>query len=238
MVIYQGLLPETESKFINHQLICLIKHMKICGSLRNVWTLSGERALSKIKKFIPEGGQSFDLQTITNYSLWERENMFNFFNNNDISNNIYEYSDQNFSFMKSIKRIQIKNINEINSILYCIINEIKKKCDNYNVANENFYIYKLYLKYIEYLKHLKRKYIGQEYVTLTFYGYITVEMIKHVEYIDYVKNLIFYFEHKCNIIIYKRAIIYGIEMTSLSDNNFYLYSNNEDIYELKLVQVA
>jgi hypothetical protein len=67
MVLYQGLFPDTESKLINHQIICIVMHLKISGSLRNTWTIPGERALKTVKDFVPEGGKSFDLQTIRNY---------------------------------------------------------------------------------------------------------------------------------------------------------------------------
>jgi len=225
MVLYQGLLPETESKFINHQIVCIIYHIKVGGSVRNLWTIPGERALSSIKKFIPEGGRSFDLQTILNYSLWENESTLSFFKS--ISTSSYTYSDQVCTFTeKPYGYFSFQNDYEISNLLYVLINEIKKRNSSESSAKK-FRLYMCFIYYVDYLKTLKKKYVGQKYLTLNFFEYLKKILIEVKDFTEYINKLIYYFNFQMNTPMYNSAIVYGIKMDSFGGKNEDI--NNNDL---------
>jgi hypothetical protein len=179
-----------------------------------------------VKGFVPEGGRSFDLQTITNYSLWERNQTACFFyrlkgsyEHDGLST--YEYSDQKLDIDSRNDRTDIR-YNEISvetrdSILLVLISEIKKRSPN-NLFAINFNLYKVFLKYKlyieEYKKSKKKKNINQPLI-LTFYQFIA-EGVKDSDFSSYASSVVKFFD---DLIIqpHYSATVYGIKM----DSTFY-----------------
>lgn len=80
---FEGLFPHTECTFLVHQLTDLSAHIANYGPVRCWWTLSGERALSKIKRFVPHGGQSFHKTTLERYMLFEENTTSEFYSSEE-----------------------------------------------------------------------------------------------------------------------------------------------------------
>eukprot|EP00975_Prorocentrum_lima_P047935 10024066-Prorocentrum_lima.AAC.1 len=57
--LHEAIFPPSESHFIIHELAEIPKFMKHYGPVRGWWTLFGERLLSTLKSFTPDGGRSF-----------------------------------------------------------------------------------------------------------------------------------------------------------------------------------
>lgn len=73
IALYEGLLPDSESCFLIHEVVDLPGFIEGYGPLRCWWTLYGERAISKIKRFVPKGGKSFQKTTVEKYVLSEEK---------------------------------------------------------------------------------------------------------------------------------------------------------------------
>lgn len=79
----EGILPDSESTFTVHEVVDLPKSLAQYGPLRCWWTLYGERAISKIKRFLPFGGKSFNKTTLGRYMLREELDTHLFYSNVD-----------------------------------------------------------------------------------------------------------------------------------------------------------
>lgn len=229
MVLYQGLFPDTESKFINHQIICIIMHLKISGSLRNTWTIPGERALSTVKDFVPDGGRSFDLQTIKNYSASEKQTTDEFFSKQSLDK--YTFSDESFKLDKQHQQNNTFSIpsNDIDSLLYLLVNEIKKRSKDIKEAN-GFTLFKLYRIYIDSTKKIKKSTKGVAVVIQSFYDFIVADNDQLLEFKDYIISIVNFFNKEFIFVKYSKAIVYGIEMDSLSTSSKHI-SNNSNLKE-------
>jgi hypothetical protein len=228
VVLWEGLFPVTESKIVIHQLPCISKNIINAGIVKCFWALPGERSLSTIKKYINEGGMSFDKSAIFKISMKEsieiKQNYgkdSTYFKTLDINENL-SYSDQGFHLEEDKTLFdRAFNAKQINDILVVFICEIKKNPDVYKSSNE---FQQLFLSYKSYrtnkIKANKNRY---EFKLMSFYEHILLQCESN----DYAKRLVSYFHNDCTVKCYKSAEVYGTNMRST-------YNLNEDTsYDLK-----
>jgi hypothetical protein len=65
--VHEGLYPDSEHTFSFHELVDLAPQLPLFGPCRGWWTLYGERAMSVIKRCVPQGGTSYNLTTFERY---------------------------------------------------------------------------------------------------------------------------------------------------------------------------
>jgi len=69
---HNGLFPPTESKIIWHQLVDIVPFIEFYGPIRGWWTLPMERALSKFKTNVPNGGSSYYITAFRRQMFFEQ----------------------------------------------------------------------------------------------------------------------------------------------------------------------
>jgi hypothetical protein len=185
------------------------------------WALPGERALSTIKTFIINGGNSFDKNAIIKMSLHESATIkktygstSDYFKDLDSNGNLC-YSDQGFSLRESKTLVRRTFTNEqINEILLVYICEIKKKSSDAG----SFQLYQLFLKYQDYRNNMRKANRGYEYTKIGFYEYINELSCANdpdMYMCNYATSVVYYFTNTCVVKFYRRAKVYGTDMTSL-----------------------
>ena len=168
----EGLFPISESIFMFHTLICIIKRIKLYGPVHGFWAYGGERSLPEIKKFLSKGGRSHDLTIIKRYHQHERsviKSAYDFILNdikncaiyknkiqqsmNDkskvyVENDRITYDDQSFHQLNPINKDNFElNDYELNCLLMCLIDEIRKKTMDVDEAIVKSSLFRLYYRY-------------------------------------------------------------------------------------------
>jgi hypothetical protein len=75
LCIKEGLFPDSEGTFTWHTLIDIPLHIRQFGPVKGWWTLYGERAMSVLKEFVPQGGASFHKTALDRYIKYEVSTM-------------------------------------------------------------------------------------------------------------------------------------------------------------------
>lgn len=80
---HEGAFPISECVMLVHELVDLPKFIAQYGPVRCWWALYGERAVSKIKRYVPRGGQSYNKTTMEQYMLHEESTTSKFYSSFD-----------------------------------------------------------------------------------------------------------------------------------------------------------
>ena len=152
MALKEGLFPIYDTTLAgNHQIIDLPKYIHKFGIIKGWWAMAGERCLSTIKHFIPDGGRLNEKITFNKYICWEEQRTILAYENNHIySSNSGEIfhrlnlNDLQKNVIKDLddfdKYLIIKNDQNVEKINFCDYGFTMKK----NIIKFN--IYKNYYK--------------------------------------------------------------------------------------------
>ena len=78
--MHEALFPFNEAMFPYHQIIDIVHHLEEFGPIKGSWSLFGERAISRMKSYVPQGGHSYDSTVMHQYMLYEQNEMELFYN--------------------------------------------------------------------------------------------------------------------------------------------------------------
>jgi hypothetical protein len=170
--VKEGLYPESESLFPYHQLIDIVKFIRLFGPVRSWWTFAGERALGFLKRCVPQGGTSYDLTTFNRYLKLENSKTSQYYKTGEVilaEDDADEEEDQRFirkttenKFVfnafpnilhKPVVRHENNNITvfDLAQIITCMMNEIELYSDNNRTARKEsplYYLTTFYKKHI------------------------------------------------------------------------------------------
>jgi hypothetical protein len=80
LCIKESLFPDSEGTFSWHTLVDIPLHIRQFGPVKGWWTLYGERAMSVLKEFVPQGGASFYKTVLDRYIKHEVSTMNKMYN--------------------------------------------------------------------------------------------------------------------------------------------------------------
>lgn len=153
--------PDSESTLLWHQLVHFAKHIPQMGPLAGWWCFSGERAMSSVKDFVPEGGQSMEKVVMNNFDSAERAKTraaYNFSKSSElfqgdtqISKNpnggyVVTYNSLRFELLTDITSTfeGQYTLYEMNKLLDAMIQEVFKQTGSEVEALNSSPVYRLY----------------------------------------------------------------------------------------------
>jgi hypothetical protein len=141
--MHEALFPESEALFPIHQIIDIVHHLEVFGPLKGSWTLFGERAISKIKAFVPQGGHAYNNTAFNGYLQFELNETQQYYTLDKGENHLYltqngkgarkfTYHPFPCSFYKADKkkRERILNMFDIQHIVECVLLDIETQYEN------------------------------------------------------------------------------------------------------------
>jgi hypothetical protein len=162
----EGLFPDSEARFIFHQLLHLRSSIENFGPIRHTWAMAGERSIRTVKKYCKTSYEQNSLDKYANFEAMQLQQTYKFTIENlqveksvqEKTNDITKISVEDESIVYDDRRLILKNRKEIlklepwesnnlalallEEILYCFNQDVKR-------AEENSQLYRLYRIYLD-----------------------------------------------------------------------------------------
>jgi hypothetical protein len=178
--IQEGLFPDSEKQFINHEIIDIVNCIRNLGHVDGIQCYSGERSLSTIGRMLAKGGvhyvkgMFYRYIALENTYLYDTKIKFEFLDNTPpcaaTQESKQKYSDFVLKLHGEAELITLTTV-EINNLLECVVNYLQFSGIEFLCQKSSFY--RLYLSYKEFKRNKlnKLKKVVQNTV-VDFYSWI------------------------------------------------------------------